>query len=176
MKCGESNCNGDMISIRGTLNLESVSIGTYQLHGVAFWECQKCGSHILPNDTWIAADREKERLLKERIASLPVGDFVSSAKTAQMLGVSKQALHKHRKIGRGFIYSILIDEKKFYHKGSIEQFIQTGDGRFSLVEHKNKSEMVMVNIMIPDPGWSNIQVISTGAHYRESTEQYLARN
>jgi len=160
-----------MILLKGTLDLESVSLGRYLLHDVEFWECQRCGNRILPNATWIAADREHERLLKERISSLPAGDFLSAAEAAQLLGITRQALHKHRKISKGFVHSITIGGKKHYHKRSVVLFMQTGDGRFPIGESKQKdSPYVVVYIQVPAPEWQSSVTISplVGVPYYEN--------
>lgn len=130
MKCGD--CGTEMVFRRGEIDIDNVSLGSFQLHDVEFWECPACNDQILPAETWTAADQEEGRLIKERISQLPVGDFISAAETAQILDVTRQGLHKNKRIGRGFVYSTMIDGKKFYHKKSVEQFKQTGDGRFAL--------------------------------------------
>ena len=99
---------------------------------VDFWVCLECHERILPADTWAAADLEEERLIGERVAALPVGEFLSAAEAASLLGMSRQALHKHRRISRGFVYTIVIDKKRLYHRGSLDRFMRTGDGRFQL--------------------------------------------
>ena len=50
-----------------------------------------------------------------------------------MLGVSRQALHKHRRIRRGFIFQTMFDGKIVYLKQSVFQYMKKGDGRFSLL-------------------------------------------
>lgn len=130
MRCGE--CEGEMISLHGTMEIVSNFLGSYQLHNVDFWECLECHDRILPAETWTAADREEERLIKEKVGRLPVIEFLSASETANILGMTRQALHKHRRISRGFVYTIVIDGKRLYHRGSLERFMRIGDGRFLL--------------------------------------------
>jgi hypothetical protein len=55
-----------MVSLHGTLEIESVFTGTFQLRNVDYWECLECHDRILPAETWATADREEDRLIKER--------------------------------------------------------------------------------------------------------------
>ncbi len=65
---------------------------------------------------------------------MPLEDFTFASKAAKILNISRQALHKHRRIRRGFIYSIVFCGKKLYHKKSILLFKEQGDGRFPLTD------------------------------------------
>ena len=130
MRCSE--CGGEMVFQHGTIEMASLCLGSFRLSDVDFWVCLECHERILPADTWAAADLEEERLIGERVAALPVGEFLSAAEAASLLGMSRQALHKHRRISRGFVYAIVIDKKRLYHRGSLDRFMRTGDGRFLL--------------------------------------------
>jgi len=140
MKC--ANCGGELTLRHGALVLDSLSLGSYTLNDVYFRKCDGCGETILPPDTWEAADREEGRLLDETLTSLPVKDYILAASAARKLGISRQALHKHRRISKGFIYSIVIDGLRFYHRGSLEKYLESGDGRFSLIEYRKESAKV----------------------------------
>ena len=73
---------------------------------------------------------------------------MSAAAAADLLGVSRQALHKHRRIRKGFIYQTELSGKTVYLRESVELFKKTGDGRFSLhssgVHSQNQAESVPV--------------------------------
>jgi hypothetical protein len=64
---------------------------------------------------------------------MPISAFLSSAETAAVLGISRQALHKHRRISRGFIFQTTFGGSKVYLKESVEHFRKKGDGRFKLI-------------------------------------------
>jgi len=81
---------------------------------------QKVAKHVL----------EKQR---EAIASLSIGEFITSKEAAEILKVSKQAFSKNSKIKRGFIYSVKIGNRNLYHSRSVSLFGERGDGRFPLL-------------------------------------------
>ena len=68
------------------------------------------------------------------ITDKPVDSFVIATEAASMLGISRQAFHKHRRIQRGFIYKTNFGGKTVYLKESVLHFKETGDGRFPLVQ------------------------------------------
>ena len=49
-----------------------------------------------------------------------------------MLDITKQAFSKNPKIKNGFIFSVKVGSRKYYHSKSVEQFKLKGDGRFTL--------------------------------------------
>ena len=61
------------------------------------------------------------------IGSLPVSDFIGASTAGKILNKSRQALHKHRLIRRGFIYSIRYESGILYHKKSVLDFKDTDD-------------------------------------------------
>jgi hypothetical protein len=93
------------------------------------------------------AKRIEERryeILKQWLQSQPLNAFISATETASILGISRQALHKHKRIRRGFIYCTTFGEKKvrLYLKNSVLQFKKTGDGRFPLRQLVGEAESV----------------------------------
>lgn len=168
MRCSE--CGGEMVFQHGTIEMASLCLGSFRLSDVDFWVCLECHERILPADTWAAADLEEERLIGERVAALPVGEFLSAAEAASLLGMSRQALHKHRRISRGFVYAIVIDKKRLYHRGSLDRFMRTGDGRFLLGGSRQASSAethhevrVVSTPMTAPPKWQQAPIIG-GPH------------
>ena len=80
---------------------------------------------------------------------MPITDFVGAKKAASQLGMSRQAIHKHSRIKRGFVYFITIEGKIFYHLESLMLFKETGDGRFNLANKAVSSEKEYVIITLP---------------------------
>lgn len=70
--------------------------------------------------------------MDEILQSKPLSAFLSAVEAASALGISRQALHKHRRIRRGFIFQTQFEGKTVYLKRSVELFKTTGDGRFLL--------------------------------------------
>lgn len=130
MKCYD--CGGSMVEHRGNLELPSKMLGSFELINVTFYKCDQCGEIIIPEPTWLLADQQEEELVKGILRNLPLKEFVSTATAAEMLGMTRQALHKHRRIKKGFVYSINHEGKVFYHRESLSLFKETGDGRLRL--------------------------------------------
>jgi hypothetical protein len=130
MKCYE--CGGEFVESTGDLDLTNRLIGKYTLNSVCYGRCGNCGEILLPDETWTAADIEEGRIIKERLEKFPISEFISASEVADILGISKQALHKHQRIKNGFIFSVKHNGRIEYHKKSVEMFKEKGDGRFPL--------------------------------------------
>jgi len=134
-----NNCGGNLIEITGNLSFDDDIIGRYEITNAHYSKCEQCGEKLLPEATWEKADLEEAKTLEKMITSLPVSEFISATEAAKNLGISRQAIHKHNRIRKGFIYSIKLGGKLFYHRKSTLLFKETGDGRFPLVK-KTKQE------------------------------------
>ena len=126
-------CDGTVTRITGALPFKSKALGTVvSVPDIEQHKCSKCGNTVISLDE---ADKVAD-FIKNReqhvINNLPVSDFISLNQAADLLGISKQAFSKHPRVKRGFIYSITIDNKKFFYKRSVEAFRDTKDGRVSL--------------------------------------------
>ncbi len=126
-------CDGTVTRIIGALPFKSKALGSVvSVPDVEQHKCSKCGNTVISLDE---ADKVAD-FIKNReqhvINNLPVSDFISLNQAAVLLGISKQAFSKHPRVKRGFIYSITIDNKKFFYKRSVEAFRDSKDGRVSL--------------------------------------------
>jgi len=121
-----------MVEHLGNLEMPSKMLGSFELINVTFYKCDQCEEIIIPEPTWRLADQQEDELVKEILQNLPLRKFVSSATAAKMLGMTRQALHKHRRIKKGFVYSINHEGKVFYLQESLLLFKETGDGRLRL--------------------------------------------
>lgn len=126
------NCGGSYAPKHGDLRLYDKSIGWYKVKDVDFDCCKQCGRKLFTTRTCEAIEKERDSVLEDAIKHEVVGDFITSAEVCVILGITRQALSKHRRIRRGFIYAIEIGGIKLYHKKSVEQFGNSGDGRFRL--------------------------------------------
>jgi len=57
---------------------------------------------------------------------------VTSSEAARILDISRQALHKNRRIKNGFIFHTRFGNGIVYLRKSVELFKETGDGRYPL--------------------------------------------
>lgn len=125
-------CDGTITKVKTVLPFKSKALGTVNVPDVEQHKCSKCGNTSLSLDeankvTQFVRDKEQHV-----INHLPASDFISLNQAAELLGISKQAFSKHPRVKRDFIYSITIDNKKFFYKRSVEAFRDSKDGRVSL--------------------------------------------
>ena len=132
MRCYE--CGGTYKKHTGSLNLHNKFIGNYEIFNIEYYKCDNCGNLLFPKETTIKIEKKEQECRDSLIKQLPLEEFTSASEAAKILNISRQALHKHRRIRRGFIYSIIFYGKKLYHKKSILLFKERGDGRFPLTE------------------------------------------
>lgn len=130
MKC--LKCDGDYIEREGTLRLPDEYVGSVTVFNVAYLECEECQDILLPYATAKKIEKAQDLELQRILQSLPLGDFLTAAETAEIFKISRQALHKHRRISRGFIYQTQFGGKIVYLKKSVQLFKEQGDGRFLL--------------------------------------------
>jgi hypothetical protein len=147
MKC--YTCGNQFVEHTGSLELPSKILGDFTINNVLYFKCAQCEEIILPDETWRRADQEESRQIEKLLSDLPVKNFIGASKAATILEMSRQALHKHRRIRRGFIYSILHEGKILYHAESVKLFKETGDGRFPLKREVTKKEKEYVVVTIP---------------------------
>ena len=130
MKCYQ--CGNDYQEKRGHLQLTDKWIGDYAVDAVNYYQCDACGDLLFPPETIEIIESKRQQILDRWIKSQPLDSFLSGAQTASLLNISRQALHKHRRIRRGFIYQTKFDGRVVYLRKSVLLFSQTGDGRFLL--------------------------------------------
>lgn len=132
MRCYE--CSGTYKKHTGSLNLHNKFIGSHEIFNVKYYKCDNCGNLLFPKETTIKIEKKEQEHRDGLIKQLPLEEFIFASEAAKILNISRQALHKHRRIRRGFIYSIIFGGKKLYHKKSILLFKERKDGRFPLTD------------------------------------------
>lgn len=130
MKC--RNCGSDCSLFIGTIKEKDARIGDYEVANAEYYECISCNDRLYPLDTAKRLDKKRREILSALIRKHLISDFISAAETAEFLGITRQALHKHRRIRNGFIYQTDFSGKTVYLRKSVELFKKTDDGRFSL--------------------------------------------
>lgn len=137
MKC--ENCGSKYVKKYGKLEEMDDSIGPYSVDNVAYFQCSGCDEYLYPLKTVKALEKKRNEVLQKIIRKYPIESFWIAKETANYLSISRQALHKHRRIRRGFIYQTKFGDKMVYLKESVIRFKKTGDGRFCLVKRKEVS-------------------------------------
>lgn len=130
MKCYE--CGGTYINKNGTIERNNNRVGRYRVENADYRECDTCKIAMYPAKTLLLFESKEAEVLNRLIRALPVGEFITATEVARILGVTRQAVSKHRRIRRGFIYSTKIGGKNMYHKKSVQLFLTEQDGRFHL--------------------------------------------
>jgi len=130
MDCLE--CAGTYTEETGTYLIFDPYVGNIILHGVTYYQCVKCGDILYSAQMAQEIDSERNKRIHEVLDQFPIGDFINSSDTASMLGISRQALHKNRRINHGFIYQTKLGSTIFYLRQSVQYYKKCGDGRFPL--------------------------------------------
>lgn len=130
MKCHE--CGGKYRAINGDLQIDDPYVGPLVVGYVNYYKCDGCGEVLFPPDTAEAMEKRRRERKDELLRKRPLRAFLTAAETAATLGISRQALHKHRRIRRGFIYQTQLGGSMVYLEESVNLFQTTGDGRFPL--------------------------------------------
>lgn len=130
MNCYE--CGGTYQEKSDLLEFVDPYVGTITIQGIPYYQCDKCDDLLYTEEMSRAIETERNKLIRELLSQFPLGDFISAAETASVLGISRQALHKNRRINHGFIYQTKFDGFTIYLRQSALQFKKTGDGRFPL--------------------------------------------
>ena len=136
MRCYQ--CGGRYIAKHESLEFTDKYIGPFTVETAEYFECDKCGDYLFSPETSKRIEKARRLALEEKLQSLPITDFVTAAEAATILGISRQALHKHRRIRRGFIFQTQLSDKTVYLRKSVDLFKVTGDGRFQLVEPESE--------------------------------------
>lgn len=123
-------CGSDCEEIVGILTETDSFIGEYSVPQARYYRCVACGAVFYPLATSRMLDQKRKEVEHASIRRYSIADFMSGSETADYLKISRQALHKHRRVRKGFIYATRFGGKTVYLRRSVELFKQRGDGRF----------------------------------------------
>ncbi|MCK5680432.1 YgiT-type zinc finger protein [bacterium] len=127
------NCGIAAVEHCGDIVLNNRTIGDFTVTDITYQECSKCGEQFFSPETLDAIESKEKEIKECRLGQYPITDFIGAVAAAKILGVTRQALHRNRRIRRGFIYSVVHEGKIEYLKKSVELYKKEGDGRFELV-------------------------------------------
>lgn len=146
MKCHE--CGGIYTRRNGVLQITDKYVGPFAVELGEYWECDTCADYLFSPEDSKRIEKVREQALQTMLQLRPLSAFYSAGETAAFLEISRQALHKHRRICRGFIFATTFGGKTVFLKKSVKLFKATGDGRYALwepakeVQYTQKKEMV----------------------------------
>jgi len=132
MKC--HNCGGSYKRFKGPLRIQDPYVGSFEVGIPEYLKCVNCGEYLLPGRWAEEVDRARARKLEELLTARPLREFITASEAARLLGISRQALHKNRRIRKGFIFHTRFGGGIVYLKKSVELFKETGDGRYPLAK------------------------------------------
>jgi hypothetical protein len=125
-------CGGTYIAKKQKLVISDKYVGPISIENASYSHCEKCNEKLFPIETARRIDNRRREIIHEYLQNQPINAFLSASGTASFLEISRQALHKHKRIRKGFIYSTLLDDKVVYLRKSVEQYKKRGDGRFDI--------------------------------------------
>jgi hypothetical protein len=132
-------CGGVYELKSDSLQIFDLYVGRIEVPNTPYYECMDCHDILYTEEMSRAVETERNRLIHELLMQFPLADFLNSTQVASILGISRQALHKHRRIKHGFIYQTRFAGITFYLKQSVLRFKRTGDGRFPLQSQRRVS-------------------------------------
>ena len=130
MRCHQ--CGGPFSQRKGSLKLSDDSVGPYTVDNIAYLECDKCKEYLFPYSTAKKIETVCDHKLDGLLKSQPIGEYLTASEAARILGITPQALSKHRRIRRGYIFQLRFGNGVVYLKKSVLLFKKGGDGRFLL--------------------------------------------
>ncbi len=139
MKCSE--CGGTYVRLRGDLDLIDKFAGPIRVHAADYMRCDQCDGFLFSPIVSRKIERARHEKLQQILLAQPIGAFVNATETANTLRITRQALNKHRRISRGFIFQTRFGGRTVYLRKSVEQFARTGDGRFPLWESNGRDRL-----------------------------------
>lgn len=136
MQCQE--CGGTMKKVHGIYRINDKFAGVFTVPDIEYMECDRCDEVSFSLEEAKKISDCRKNTIQKKLRALPYGDFISAPEAAKILGITRQAFHKNKKIQRGFIYQTAFNTNdKAYLKRSVELFKEKGDGRFKLDEYMN---------------------------------------
>ena len=126
MKC--SNCGKRLTPKTGLYAFEDEYLGRISVELKGSHECKPCDDVYLSWEDAGRVEQAENDVEEQLLQSKPVSDFVTQKETAEILGISKQAVSKNHRIKRGFIFSNRIRWPKNVSE-EISRTVQRKSGR-----------------------------------------------
>ena len=139
MRC--TKCGEELAPKTSLYSFEDEYLGTISVVLNDSHECEGCGEIFLSLEDAECIEKAQEEALEELLQSRPISNYFTQKETAEILGISKQAVSKNRRIRRGFIFQTEFDGRKMYLKDSVYLYKENGDGRFLLVQGEKPVRM-----------------------------------
>lgn len=155
--------NGIIQTKTETYLFKSKLVGMVPVPNVKFEECHRCQTCSFSSEESKKIIDHVRMVEHEELMNLPAKDLVSANEAADILGVSKQAFSKNKKIQRGFVLCVEISGRVFYSKRSLELFSHTGDGRFQLSSSSTYDLQYDEEPVVPPVAQEHVEYITQGS-------------
>ena len=96
MNCYE--CGGVYQEKTDLLEILDPYVGKISIQGIPYYQCENCYDILYTEEMSRAIEAKRNRRIHELLNRLPIGDFINSIEAASILNISRQALHKNRRI------------------------------------------------------------------------------
>lgn len=133
MRC--SSCLNSMKETHGQVVIRDPYLGRIYVNLDEYYLCENCGNRAFPSSALTKIDEARTRLTECYLRTFPLGGFISQKRAAKILGISRQALSKNKRIRNGFIFHTHLGKRPVYLKKSVLLYRKNGDGRFPLAEY-----------------------------------------
>jgi len=142
MKCPK--CGEELKKEISDIEIFDSRVGLLLIRHAEYWECSGCATRLYTPKTVTRIDEKRDNKTKELIKKKPIGEFITLVEAARLLGISKQAVHKNRKI-----YGLKLGRKPVYLRKSVIMYKATHDGRFPLYTSDAREWVTGVSCSIP---------------------------
>lgn len=139
------NCLGQFKLIKGNLERSDKVLGDFIVPDTEWDECNKCGKILYSPVTMRDIERAEAQRKEELLLDKPLKDFILGTEVAKILGCTRQAVHKQKRIRRGFIHFVRYKKAIYYLRESVERYKETGDGRIQLSKTKSRQHPKVVS-------------------------------
>ena len=124
-------CNRKIIK-PAYITVKSQLVGEFKVRVYGYTYCKKCDYGLLKGSDCFKMDNERNKLESLAISKLPIGQFLTTNQTIELLDLTVREFKTDPKIKHGFIIQFKIDNKTYYYKKSVEIYKKTGDGRIKI--------------------------------------------
>ncbi len=177
MKCYE--CGGEYKKQKEVqYRIDDDFVGTFYVTDVEFMKCNGCGDVLLSPESMLKIEEKEAEVLDKLLQTMPINAFLSSTETTIILNISRQTLHKHRRISRGFIFQTTFGGNRVYLKKSVERFLEKGDGRFKLSREINPKPIQKPAVLLTTKSQSlhkKFKEILTIYAYPQKSESFFGK-
>lgn len=143
MRC--ANCSGTYVKKQGNLHFGDKVLGDFNVPNTEYFKCDECWEMYYTPKTMQDIEKAEALRLKDLLLNRSLKDFIPATEVAKILVCSRQAIHKNKRISRGFIHFVKHNGTFHYLKESVELYKLTQDGRLQLAEPKRKIRSIDFN-------------------------------